>query len=127
MFVVGASTIPHIYPRVLQALAGQGYAGCLGRRILGCGGAAMQDLGYELPRIPIPRTPVNKGLEPPSAGYMEPLWGRETLARQGADADERNVEERASPKGSEQKHPRVGPRALLQQRAHQGGPRLLRR
>jgi hypothetical protein len=21
----------------------------------------MQDLGYELPRIPIPRTPVNKG------------------------------------------------------------------
>jgi hypothetical protein len=23
-------------------------------------GGAMQDLGYELPRIPIPRTPVNK-------------------------------------------------------------------
>jgi hypothetical protein len=22
----------------------------------------MQDLGYELPRIPIPRTPVNKGM-----------------------------------------------------------------
>src|ERR687897_269361 len=42
-----------------QALAGWGYAGCLGRVILGCG-AAMQDLGYELPRIPIPRTPVNR-------------------------------------------------------------------
>ena len=41
-----------------QALAGWGYAGCLGRVILGCG-AAMQDLGYELPRISIPRTRVN--------------------------------------------------------------------
>src|SRR5215208_4934970 len=71
---------------------------------------------------------VNKGLEPPSAGYMEPLWGRETLARQGANADERNADERASPKGSEQqKHPRVGTRALLQQRDVLGGPRLLRR
>src|SRR5829696_7928646 len=28
----------------------------------GYGGEAMQDLGYELPRIPIPRTPVNKGM-----------------------------------------------------------------
>src|SRR5215213_12023257 len=108
----------------------------------------MQDSGYELPRIrlmrssqnsayanfgelrqselrriPLLRTPVHKGLEPPSAGYMEPLWGRETLARQGANADERNADERASPKGSEQqKHPRVGTRALLQQRAYQGGP-----
>src|SRR5215218_11267275 len=59
---------------------------------------------------------------------MEPLWGRETLARQGANADERNADERASPKGSEQqKHPRVGTRALLQQRDYVGGPRLLRR
>src|SRR5215204_3134481 len=74
-----------------------------------------------------PRTPMNKGLEPPSAGYMEPLWGRETLARQGANADERNADERASPKGSEQKHPAVGTRALLQQRDYVGGPRLLRR
>src|SRR5215216_6390051 len=87
----------------------------------------MHYLGYELPRIPIPRTPVNKGLEPPSAGYMEPLWGRETLARQGANADERNADERASPKGSQQKHPPVGTRALLQQRDYEGGPRLLRR
>src|SRR5215216_6272570 len=81
----------------------------------------------ELPRIPIPRTPVHKGLEPPSAGYMEPLWGRETLARKGANADERNADERASPKGSEQKHPRVGPRALLQQRDYLGGHGLPRR
>src|ERR671910_1260381 len=59
---------------------------------------------------------------------MEPLWGRETLARQGANADERNADERASQKGSEQqKHPRVGTRALLQQRDYVGGPRLLRR
>jgi hypothetical protein len=35
----------------------------LGRVILGCWGVAMQDLGYELPRIPIPRTWVNKGLK----------------------------------------------------------------
>src|SRR5829696_8587630 len=81
----------------------------------------------ELRRIPIPRTPVHKGLEPPSAGYLEPLWGSETLARKGANADERNADERASPKGSEQKHPQVGPRALLQQRDVLGGPRLLRR
>jgi len=26
----------------------------------GYGGEAMQDLGYELPRIPLPRTPVNR-------------------------------------------------------------------
>src|SRR5215213_7912558 len=85
------------------------------------------DIG-EVRRIPIPRTRVHKGLEPPSAGYVEPLWGRETLARQGANADERNADERASPKGSEQqKHPRVGTRALLQQRDVGGGPRLLRR
>src|SRR5918995_463569 len=58
---------------------------------------------------------------------MEPLWGRATLAWQGANADERNVEERASSKGSEQKHPRVGTRALLQQRDVGRGPRLPRR
>src|SRR5829696_5608100 len=27
----------------------------------GCRSEDIQDLGYELPRIPIPRTPVNKG------------------------------------------------------------------
>jgi hypothetical protein len=42
-----------------QALAGWGYAGCLGRVILGCGGGAMQDPASELTRIPIPRTRVN--------------------------------------------------------------------
>jgi len=34
-------------------------------------GEAMQDLGYELPRIPIPRTPVNKGKEK-GRGYFAP-------------------------------------------------------
>src|SRR5215203_1420706 len=53
---------------------------------------------------------------------MEPIRGRETLSREGASADER-----ASPKGREQKHPPVGTRALLQQRDYVGGPRLLRR
>src|SRR5215204_6810171 len=53
---------------------------------------------------------------------MEPTRGRETLARKGANADER-----ASPKDSEQKHPRVGTRALLQQRVVLGGHGLPRR
>src|SRR5215208_7440639 len=57
-----ASTIAHIYPSVLQALAGRSYVGPLGRVILGCWGVAMQDPGYELRRIPIPRRWVNKAL-----------------------------------------------------------------
>jgi hypothetical protein len=52
--------IAHIYPSVLQAVSGRGYAGCLDGCFQGCRGEAIQDLGYELPRIPIPRTPVNK-------------------------------------------------------------------
>src|SRR5918994_7422375 len=65
-FVPGrrTSTIPHIYPSVLQALGERGYAGCLDVCFQGCRGEAMQDLGYELPRIPIPRTRVNRGLDP---------------------------------------------------------------
>src|SRR5215217_6246388 len=97
-----ASTIAHVYPSVLQAIVGGAMRNVWRGDFMGYWGVVMQDLGYELPRIPIPRTWVNKGLEPPSAGYMEPLWGRETLARQGANADERNADERASPKGSEQ-------------------------
>jgi hypothetical protein len=53
--------IAHIYPSVLQAVSGRGYAGCLDGCFQGYRGEAMQDLGYELPRILIPRTPVNKG------------------------------------------------------------------
>src|SRR5215208_4706965 len=52
--------IAHIYPSVLQAVSGRGYAGCLDGCFQGYWGEAMQDLGYELPRIPIPRTSVNK-------------------------------------------------------------------
>jgi len=52
--------IAHIYPSVLQAVSGQGYAGCLDGCFQGHRGEAMQDLGYELPRILIPCTPVNK-------------------------------------------------------------------
>src|SRR5215203_1257479 len=64
-----------------------------------------------------------------SGAVSNPLWNiwglfgvEKTLARKGASAHER-----ASSKGSEQKHPRVGARALLQQRDYVGGPRLLRR
>jgi len=53
--------IAHIYPSVLQAVSGRGYAGCLDGCFQGHRGEAMQDLGYELPRKPIPRTPVYKG------------------------------------------------------------------
>ena len=53
--------IAHIYPSVLQAVSGRGYAGCLDGCFQGYRGEAMQDLGYELRRIPIPRTLVNKG------------------------------------------------------------------
>ena len=50
----------HIYPSVLQAVSGWGYAGYLDGCFQAYQGEAMQDLGYGLPRIPIPRTPVNK-------------------------------------------------------------------
>jgi hypothetical protein len=53
--------IAHIYPSVLQALAGRGSAGYLEGLILGCWGGVMHDPASELPRIPIPRTRVNKG------------------------------------------------------------------
>ena len=53
--------IAHIYPSVLQAVSGWGYARCLAGCFQGYRDEAMQDRGYELPRIPIPRTPVNKG------------------------------------------------------------------
>jgi hypothetical protein len=55
------------------ALSGWGYAGCLDGCFQGYRGEAMQDLGYELPRIHIPRTPVNKG--------MKKGQGMEALAR----------------------------------------------
>ena len=56
--------IAHIYPSVLQAVSGRGYVGYLDGCFQGYQAEAMQDLGYELPRIRIPRTPVNKPSEP---------------------------------------------------------------
>src|SRR5215210_782013 len=47
-------------------LAGWGYGGCLGGCFQGYRGGAMQHLGYELPRISIPRTPMNRGARGPS-------------------------------------------------------------
>jgi hypothetical protein len=61
--------IAHIYPSVLQAVSGRGYAGCLDGCFQGYRGEAMQDLGYELPRILIPRTPMNKGKKKKGRGY----------------------------------------------------------
>ena len=49
----------YIYPSVLQAVSGRGYAGCLDGCFQGYRGEAMQDLGYELRRTHIPRTSVN--------------------------------------------------------------------
>jgi hypothetical protein len=54
----------HIYTSVLQALAGRARTGRLEGGIPGVSGRAMQDLGYELPRISIPRTSVNKSPVP---------------------------------------------------------------
>ena len=52
--------IVYIYPPVLQAVSGRCYAGCLDGYFQGYRGEAMQNLGYELPRIPILGTSVNK-------------------------------------------------------------------
>jgi hypothetical protein len=51
--VRGVSAISHIYTPVLQALSGRSRTGCLEGGLQGYRGGAMQDLGYELPRIPI--------------------------------------------------------------------------
>jgi hypothetical protein len=58
--VRGVSAIVHIYTSVLQALAGRGRTGRLEGGFQGYRDGTMQDLGYELPRIPIPRTSVHK-------------------------------------------------------------------
>src|SRR5215204_1284557 len=82
----------------------------------------------ELLRIPLPRTPVNKVLIPPSVLYIEP-WVTSSLLRVESNVTRKGgrADERASPKGKAQKYPTVGTRALLQQRAYVRGPRLLRR
>jgi len=51
-----ACAIVHIYPSVLQALPGRGYAGYLIGVILEVLRGLIQDPASELPRIPIPRT-----------------------------------------------------------------------
>src|SRR5829696_7280138 len=82
----------------------------------------------ELLRIPLPRTPVNKVLIPPSVLYIEP-WVTSSLLRVESNVTRKGgrADERASQKGKAQEYPTVGTRALLQQRAYVGGPRLLRR
>src|SRR5215216_7243937 len=66
-----ASTIAHIYPSVLQALGGWGVAGRLEGVNPGCAGGDMQDPASELPRISIPRTPVN------SVGLSQSVQGKD--------------------------------------------------
>jgi DNA-binding CsgD family transcriptional regulator len=70
--------IAQMYPSVIQAVWGRGYAGCLDGYFQGHRGEAMQDLGYYLPRILIPRTPVNSPLEGCAASTegakMRPWW-----------------------------------------------------
>ena len=53
--------IAHIYPSVLQAESGWGYAGCLDGCFRGRRDEAMQDLEYGVRRICILGTWVNKG------------------------------------------------------------------
>jgi hypothetical protein len=67
--------IAHIYPSVLQAVSGRGYAGCLEECFQGYRGEDMQDPGYGLPRIYILRTPVNKGKKK----GREPTWAPGSL------------------------------------------------
>src|SRR3712207_5889577 len=75
MFVERTSMIAHIYPSVLQAVSGRGYAGCLEGCFQGYRDEAMQDLGYELPRITIPRTPVNRASASLSVRLSTPSRG----------------------------------------------------
>jgi hypothetical protein len=63
----------HIYPSALQALAGRGRTERLEGEFHGYLGGAMQDLGYELPRIYIPRTRVNKGIRKGRGSYVPAL------------------------------------------------------
>src|SRR5215208_5408148 len=65
--------IAHIYPSVLQAISGRGYAGCLDECFGGCRSEDIQDLGYELPRIPILRRWVNKDKKRKGGGLASPL------------------------------------------------------
>src|SRR5919107_5847988 len=69
-----------------------------------------------------------KGLTYPSVIYIEP-WVTLNLLGVGSYITTKGgrADERASQKGKAQKYPTVGAGALLQQRAHGGGPRLLRR
>ena len=52
---------------------GTGLCRVPGRVFQGCRGQAMQDLGYELPRIHIPRTRVNKGKKEGRSCYAPAL------------------------------------------------------
>jgi hypothetical protein len=63
--------IAHIYTSVLQAVSGRGYARCLDGCFQGYWGEAMHYLGYELRRIPLPRTSVN------SVGWSQGIEGKE--------------------------------------------------
>src|SRR5829696_8680575 len=62
--------IAHIYPLELHVVSGRGYAGCLEGCFQGYRGEAMHDPGYELRRIPIPGTSVNKGKEKAGDPYF---------------------------------------------------------
>jgi hypothetical protein len=73
--------IAHIYPSVLQAVSGRGYAGCLDGCFQGYRGGAMQDLGYELPRILILGTSVNKSKKKGRSPVRGLSSRRDVLAR----------------------------------------------
>src|SRR5215213_2885451 len=58
-----ASTIAHIYPSVLQAIVGGAMRNVWRGDFMGYWGVVMQDLGYELPRIPILGTSVYRATQ----------------------------------------------------------------
>src|SRR5215213_2243773 len=58
-----ASTIAHVYPSVLQAIVGGAMRNVWRGDFMGYWGVVMQDLGYELPRISILGTSVNRGMK----------------------------------------------------------------
>ena len=72
--------IAHVYRPDTACNTDGGYAGCLETGVFrGTGGEAMQDLGYELPRLHILRRWVNKGKKRKGGGLASPTISAQAL------------------------------------------------
>jgi hypothetical protein len=79
--------IAHIYRPDTACNTDGGYAGCLETGVFrGTGGEAMQDLGYELPRIHILRRWVNKGKKGKGGGLASPTISAQALSGSLSDS-----------------------------------------